>query len=163
MPWRECHKMDERLRFVARLLEGEKMAELCREFDISRKTGYKVFRRYKDLGLEGLTDRSRRPFRQANKLPMQIETLIVQLKREHPSGVRQKSARSSGASTTTSTPRPSAPCTPCSTATAWSPAGVVTALERRARRSPSPSSPMTSGAPTTRASSCSPITATAIR
>ena len=77
--------MDERLRFVARLLEGEKMAELCREFDISRKTGYKIFQRYKDLGLEGLTDRSRRPFRQANQLPMQIETLIVQLKREHPS------------------------------------------------------------------------------
>ena len=47
--------MDERLRFVARLLEGEKMAELCREFDISRKTGYKVFQRYKDLGVEGLT------------------------------------------------------------------------------------------------------------
>jgi putative transposase len=76
--------MDERLRFVARLLEGEKMTELCREFEISRKTGYKIFQRYKDLGLEGLTDRSRRPFRQANKLPMQIETLIVQLKREHP-------------------------------------------------------------------------------
>ncbi len=46
--------MDERLRFVARLLEGEKMAELCREFDISRKTGYKIFQRYKDLGLDGL-------------------------------------------------------------------------------------------------------------
>jgi putative transposase len=61
------------------------MAELCRECDISRKTGYKIFHRYKDLGLEGLTDRSRRPFRQANQLPMQIETLIVQLKREHPS------------------------------------------------------------------------------
>ena len=41
MPWRECSKMDERLRFVARLLEGEKMASLCREFDISRKTGDK--------------------------------------------------------------------------------------------------------------------------
>ena len=40
--------MDERLRFVARLLEGEKMAELCREFGISRKTGYKIFTRYKD-------------------------------------------------------------------------------------------------------------------
>ena len=77
--------MDERLRFVTRLLGGEKMAELCREFDISRKTGYKIFQRYKDLGLDGLTDRSRRPFRQANKLPMPIETLIVQLKREHPS------------------------------------------------------------------------------
>ncbi len=43
MPWRECYKMDERLRFVARLLDGEKMAVLCREFDISRKTGYKFF------------------------------------------------------------------------------------------------------------------------
>jgi putative transposase len=85
MPWRECSKMDERLRFVARLLEGEKMAELCREFDISRKTGYKIFTRYKDIGLEGLTDRSRRPYRQANRLPFQVETLIVALKREHPS------------------------------------------------------------------------------
>jgi Homeodomain-like domain len=43
MPWRECRRMDERLRFVARLLEGEKMAGLCREFGISRPTGYKVF------------------------------------------------------------------------------------------------------------------------
>jgi putative transposase len=85
MPWRECCQMDERLRFVARLLEGEKMAVLCREFDISRKTGYKIFARYKDCGLEGLTDRSRRPYRQANRLPFQVEKLIVQLKREHPS------------------------------------------------------------------------------
>ena len=77
--------MDERVRFVARLLDGEKMAVVCREFDISRKTGYKIFQRYKDIGLEGLTDRSRRPYRQASKLPFQIEKLIVQLKREHPS------------------------------------------------------------------------------
>jgi len=69
--------MEQRLRFVARLLDGEKMAELCREFDISRKTGYKIFHRYRDLGLERLTDRSRRPFRQANQLPMQIEALTV--------------------------------------------------------------------------------------
>jgi Homeodomain-like domain len=70
---------------VARLLEGEKMAVLCREFDISRKTGYKIFSRYKDCGLEGLTDRSRRPYRQGCRLPFQIENLILQLKREHPS------------------------------------------------------------------------------
>jgi putative transposase len=57
--------MDERLRFVARLLDGEKMAALCREFDVSRKTGYKIFQRYKDCGLDGLTDRSRRPYRHA--------------------------------------------------------------------------------------------------
>src|SRR2546427_9647277 len=76
--------MDERLRFVARLLDGEKMAALCREFDVSRKTGYKIFQRYKDCGLEGLTDRSRRPYRQANQLLLHIEKLILRLKREKP-------------------------------------------------------------------------------
>ncbi len=35
------------------------MAALCREFDISRKTGYKLAKRYNDIGLEGLSDRSR--------------------------------------------------------------------------------------------------------
>jgi transposase len=40
--------MDQRLQFVAQLLAGEKMAELCRAFEISRKTGYKIFQRYKD-------------------------------------------------------------------------------------------------------------------
>jgi putative transposase len=77
--------MDERLRFVARLRDGEEMAALCRQFGISRTTGYKIFNRYKDCGLQGLTDRSRRPYRQANRLPFQIEKIIVQLRREHPS------------------------------------------------------------------------------
>ena len=83
MPWRECNRMDERLRFVARLLEGEKMAVVCREFGISRKTGYKLFNRYQDEGLSGLEDRPRSPYRHPNKLPFQIETAIVRIKREH--------------------------------------------------------------------------------
>src|SRR6266403_6231782 len=69
MPWKECSVMDERLRFVARLLDGEAMSEVCRVFGISRKTGYKIFERYKEHGLEALTDRSRRPVRYANQLP----------------------------------------------------------------------------------------------
>jgi transposase len=73
MPWRESSVMDERVRFVARLLEGEPMSHVCREFGISRKTGYKIFDRYKDHGLEGLTDRSRRPVRYANQLPHRIK------------------------------------------------------------------------------------------
>jgi len=85
MPWKACKPMDERLRFVARLLEGEKMAPLCREFGISRVTGYTIFARYKESGLEGLHDRSRRPYRQANQLPYQVERLILSLKKEHPS------------------------------------------------------------------------------
>ncbi|MDX8496744.1 IS481 family transposase [Mesorhizobium sp. VK22B] len=84
MPWRECSVMEERLRFVARLLEGEGMSEVCRAFGISRKTGYKIFNRYRQEGLEALCDRSRRPVRYANQLPGQIERLIVETKREKP-------------------------------------------------------------------------------
>ena len=51
--------MDERLRFVAKLLDGEAMSGLCREFGISRKTGYKIFNRYKESGFEALSDRYR--------------------------------------------------------------------------------------------------------
>lgn len=76
--------MDERLRFVAKLLDGESMSDLCREFGISRKTGYKIFNRYKESGLEALSDRCRRPVRYANQLPPQIEALIVSCKREKP-------------------------------------------------------------------------------
>ena len=84
MPWRECSVMEERLRFVARLLDGEAMTDVCREFGISRKTGYKIFNRYKEWGLEALADRSRRPVRYANQLPAQVERLIVDLKRDKP-------------------------------------------------------------------------------
>jgi transposase InsO family protein len=84
MPWKESSVMEERLRFVARLLDGEAMTDMCREFGISRKTGYKIFDRYKEHGLEALTDRSRRPVRYANQLPQQIESLIVRLKGEKP-------------------------------------------------------------------------------
>jgi len=93
--------MDERIRFVARLLEGEKMAPLCAEFGISRKTGYKVFDRYKDCGVTAFTDRSRRPYRQANRLPPQLEAMIVRLKREYPGWgapkIREKLRRESTA------------------------------------------------------------------
>lgn len=84
MPWKECSVMDEKLKFIARLLDGEKMAGVCREFGISRKTGYKIWLRYQTCGLESLTDQSRRPYKQANRLPFQIEKLIVQLKEEKP-------------------------------------------------------------------------------
>jgi putative transposase len=53
--------MDERLRFIARLLEGEKMAPLCREFGISRVTGYKWVDRIEAEGLKAVEDRSRAP------------------------------------------------------------------------------------------------------
>lgn len=84
MPWKASSVMEERLRFVARLLDGEAMTEVCRDFGISRKTGYKIFDRYREHGLEALSDRSRGPVRYANQLPQQLETLIVRLKSEKP-------------------------------------------------------------------------------
>ena len=97
MPWKVCEPMDERLKFVARLLDGEKMAGLCRDFGISRKTGYKIISRYNSCGLEGLSDRSRRPYRHANQLPVQIETQIVRLKQDKPNWgapkIRERLAR----------------------------------------------------------------------
>ncbi|OSI80998.1 helix-turn-helix domain-containing protein, partial [Bradyrhizobium canariense] len=58
MPWKASSVMEERLRFVARLLDGEAMTDVCREFGVSRKTGYKIFDRYKEQGLAALSDRS---------------------------------------------------------------------------------------------------------
>src|SRR5437773_8554055 len=84
MPWKASSVMEERLRFVARLLDGEAMTDVCREFGVSRKTGYKIFQRYKEHGLEALSDRSRRPVRLANQLPQQVESLILNLKRDKP-------------------------------------------------------------------------------
>ena len=84
MPWKESSVMDERMRFVIRLQDGESMASLCREFGISRKTGYKIFERYEECGLEGLSDRTRRPFRYANQLPEPVEVAIVAAKRDKP-------------------------------------------------------------------------------
>jgi transposase len=68
MPCKASSVMEERLHFVARLLDGEAMTD-GRDFGVSRKTGYKIFDRYKEHGLEALSDRSRRPVRYANQLP----------------------------------------------------------------------------------------------
>ena len=76
--------MDERMRFVIRLKDGESMTSLCREFGISRKTGYKILERFEHCGVEGLSDRGRRPHRYANQLPAPVEAAIVAAKQEKP-------------------------------------------------------------------------------
>ncbi len=84
MSWMECNKMDEKLKFIARYLEGEKIAPLCREFGVSRTTGHKLIERYKMMGQMALVEQKRTPHRYANKLPIAVEALILDLKREYP-------------------------------------------------------------------------------
>jgi putative transposase len=86
--------MDERLRFSARLLEGEKMAPLCREFGISRVTGYKIYERYKTCGLEGLNDRSRRPIAMRTSFPTRSNARSWGSRRNTPPGALPRSATS---------------------------------------------------------------------
>ncbi len=154
---------NERLRFIARLLEGEKMAPLCREFGISRVTGYKIFNRYKDCGLDALNDRSRRPYRQSNKLPFQVERTILGIKKKHPSWgapkIRDKLIRAY--------PMIKPPAISTIHAVLDRNGLVKRRKRRRHKAEGTPhwwqlTSPTVSGAPTTRASSCSATSSTVI-
>jgi len=82
MPWKETSVMDERVKFIGRLLSGEKMAQLCREYGISRVTGHKIWNRYREDGTKGLYDRSRAPHKHPNQLPFEVEQVIIRLKKE---------------------------------------------------------------------------------
>lgn len=85
MPWMECDAMSERLKFVGRLLDGEKMTDLCREFGISRPTGYKIFNRYSQEGVMAFNQRSSRPHRNPNSTSEHVIKLITDLRKTHPS------------------------------------------------------------------------------
>ena len=165
MPWKECHVMDERLRFVARLLEGEKMAPLCAEFGISRKTGYKIFDRYKDCGVSAFTDRSRRPYRQANRLPAPIEATIVRLEAGVPGWGAPKIREKLRQQVTGAAPAGDQyrPCGARSLRPGEAAAPPARHAPRRRRSCHGRPTRMPCGAPTTKASSCSAIGGTAIR
>ena len=117
MPWKECSVVEERLRFVARLLEGEAMTDLCLEFGISRKTGYKIFDRYKEHGFAALSDRSRPLVGYANQLTGQVDSLIVSLKRNKPHAAPARSGNCAGCPAMCACP-PKAPSMPSSNVTA---------------------------------------------
>jgi len=73
--------------FVSAALDADDdrtMSELCRQFGVSRKTGYKLVRRFEEGGVEGLKDRSRAPWSHPNATPSEVEALVVQARLEHP-------------------------------------------------------------------------------
>jgi len=85
MPWHQTDPVNERLKFVAAVQRGDRtMTELCAESRISRKTGYKILKRYEEEGPEGLRDRTRAPHRHPNQTSPEIEGLILRLRKAHP-------------------------------------------------------------------------------
>src|SRR2546422_1645928 len=82
MPWRERSLMDVRLRFVQDVHRpGWSIAEVCRRYQVSRKTGYKWLERYEKAGPAGLVDRSHRPYTCPHATPGPIVQQILALQR----------------------------------------------------------------------------------
>jgi putative transposase len=85
MPWKEICAVDQRMRLVAEYeLDDLSMAELCRKYNVSRKTGYKWLGRIAQEGLDGLKDRSRAPHHHANEVVAEIEQAVLELRAAHP-------------------------------------------------------------------------------
>ena len=84
MPWKESSVMDERTKFISKLIQGEKMTHVCAEFGISRKTGHKLWNRYQSEGFNGLGDKNRAPHRKVRLTPPLVEKAILGLKKEKP-------------------------------------------------------------------------------
>jgi len=85
MTWQETDPVNERVKFVTAAQSGRHaMTELCVKFGISRKTGYKILRRYKEDGVDGLRDQSRAPRRHPNQTAPGVEALILRVRKAHP-------------------------------------------------------------------------------
>lgn len=77
--------MSLRLEFVKfALADCSNIADLCRRFDISRKTGYKWIKRYLELGEAGLADLSRKPKASPNKTSDTLVNAVLQVRKRHP-------------------------------------------------------------------------------
>ena len=84
MSWKETCRVNERERFVKRYEETGAMSALCREFGISRKTGYKWAGRYCELGAAGLADRSRRPHASPTAIAPDLADALVRARKRYP-------------------------------------------------------------------------------
>src|SRR5579872_4273869 len=76
--------MSERVRFIARVEEGESVVELAREFGISTKTAYKFLNRWKAQGVRGLEDRSHAVERIPHRTPSAVVELMVAMRKQYP-------------------------------------------------------------------------------
>ena len=85
MPWKEASSMEQRIRFVNLAESGRfEILGLCREFGISRKTGYKWIGRYRQHGSEALRDLSRAPKCMPRRTDAEVEAMVVMERRKHP-------------------------------------------------------------------------------
>ena len=83
MTWRVTNMKEERHKFVLEAIESKKtFLELCHNYNISPKTGYKWYRKFLENGEKGLEDSSRRPKSNPTKIAVNIEECIISIKKE---------------------------------------------------------------------------------
>lgn len=90
MPWKECTMIDGRIDFIHAVLEGHRsIAAVCRDFGISRKTGYKWLNRYQAAeSCTALFDQSRRPIVSPARVAEDIEQRVIELRKQRGWGAR---------------------------------------------------------------------------
>src|SRR6516225_5239871 len=85
MPWLASSVTEQRIQFVVLASRGEaSLSALCRQFGISRTTGYTWLERYQSGGAAEVVDRSRRPLHSPRRTAPEIEQAILQLRRQRP-------------------------------------------------------------------------------
>jgi transposase InsO family protein len=84
MCWGGASVRDRRVEFVIRASRGEPISTLCREYEISRPTGYVWLKRFQQQGIAGMEERSRRPLLSPRQVPAAIEERIVALREQRP-------------------------------------------------------------------------------
>jgi transposase InsO family protein len=84
MSWRRTEVRDQRIELVVRVNRGESLSALCREYGITRPTGYLWLRRFREHGVAGVEERSRRPHVSPSQTRPELEERIVALRRQRP-------------------------------------------------------------------------------
>ena len=121
MPWQELSPVDLRMHFVTEWQTGcWTMTELCADYQISRKTGYKWVERYEASGPRGLHDQSRRPHHSPRATDPALVEALVALRQRHPRwGAKKLLAVAARQRSPTRPGRVDRPCVTCSRRTAW--------------------------------------------
>lgn len=85
MPWKETTTMEQKIEFICEWRTGKyTITEMCKSFEISRPTAYKLIDRFEKYGYEGLREHSRTPRNHPNRTKENIEKSILKLKGKHP-------------------------------------------------------------------------------
>ena len=85
MPWKTMDVEEQKVRFVVAATRQEKsFTALCQEFGISRPTGCLWRKRYREAGLAGIAERSRRPWQSPTRTTADLEQCVVEVRQRYP-------------------------------------------------------------------------------